>query len=262
MNPGEPHGQQLHPAALLTVRQVAALLGRKPVIWDNLHANDYDGRRFFVGPYSSRSHELREDVPGILINPNCEFPLNFVPLRTFAQYIGCDGKWTPREAYLSGMREWLPLLGTIGQPLSLDDLILFGDCYYLPHEEGPQAEALYNTANHLLGHKPADWGEQAKVFRQQAARLRDFCVRLTDLCDRSLFYSLSRRIWELREELDLFERFVSFKSNLANANLPFRSGFHLPGTYRGGLVARLQYLLLQQPDGSFTPSGPSVGGVS
>ena len=27
MNPGEPHGQQLHPAALLTVRQVAALLG-------------------------------------------------------------------------------------------------------------------------------------------------------------------------------------------------------------------------------------------
>lgn len=40
--------------------QIGALLGRKPVIWDNLHANDYDGRRFYVGPYSGRSRELRE----------------------------------------------------------------------------------------------------------------------------------------------------------------------------------------------------------
>src|SRR5688500_1750753 len=32
------------------IREIAALLRRKPLIWDNLHANDYDGRRFFVGP--------------------------------------------------------------------------------------------------------------------------------------------------------------------------------------------------------------------
>ena len=31
-------------------REMAALLRRKPLIWDNLHANDYDGRRFFCGP--------------------------------------------------------------------------------------------------------------------------------------------------------------------------------------------------------------------
>ena len=32
-----------------------------------------------------------------------------------------------------------------------------------------------------------------------------------------------------------------------------RSDFHLPGTYRGGMVARLQRLLVQHPDGTFTP---------
>jgi hypothetical protein len=33
-----------------------------------------------------------------------------------------------------------------------------------------------------------------------------------------------------------------------------RSDFHLPGTYRGGLVARLQRLLVQHPDGTFEPA--------
>ena len=36
------------------VREVAAQLRRKPILWDNLHANDYDGRRIMLGPYSGR----------------------------------------------------------------------------------------------------------------------------------------------------------------------------------------------------------------
>jgi hypothetical protein len=32
--------------------QVAKILQRPPVIWDNLHANDYDQRRLYLGPYS------------------------------------------------------------------------------------------------------------------------------------------------------------------------------------------------------------------
>jgi len=90
-------------------------------------------------------------------------------------------------------------------------------------------------------------------FRERATRLRDFCIRLAALDDRPLFYALSRRIWELREELDLLERYVTFKSQPANVDAPFASDFHLPGTYRGGLVARLQRLLAQHADGSFWP---------
>src|SRR5436190_517056 len=59
------------------VQQLRTILCRKPLIWDNLHANDYDGGRFYCGPYSGRPPELRNEVSGILINPNNEFPLNY-----------------------------------------------------------------------------------------------------------------------------------------------------------------------------------------
>jgi hypothetical protein len=77
---------------------------------------------------------------------------------------------------------------------------------------------------------------------------------MTELRQRPLFYALSRRIWELREELDLLERFVEVKSRGGPANVACRSDFHLPGTYRGGMVPRLQRLLVQQPDGTLAPA--------
>src|ERR1035437_10776995 len=127
------------------------------------------------------------------------------------------------------MREWLRRFATIGQPVSLEDLILFGDCYYLPHEEGPEAEALFERTRRLLGRNPAEWeGKEVTAFQQQAARLREFCVGMTELRQRPLFYALSRRIWELREELDLLERFVRHHSTGGPADTARRSDFHLP----------------------------------
>jgi protein O-GlcNAcase/histone acetyltransferase len=235
------------------IQELETVLRRKPLIWDNLHANDYDGRRFFCGPYAGRSPDLRRPVSGLLSNPNNEFALNFVPLRTLAEFVHCRGTWDARQAYLSAVREWLPRFATIGAPVTLEDLILFGDCYYLPYEEGPEAEALHAQLSDLLTSDPEQWGDRAFVLRQQLARLREFCSRLAELRGRPLFHALSRRIWELREELDLLERYVACKSGTGRSNVPCRSDFHLPGTYRGGMVPRLQRLLHQQPDGTYTP---------
>lgn len=238
------------------IQELQKILRRKPLIWDNLHANDYDGRRFYCGPYAGRPPELQSEVSGLLSNPNNEFPLNYVPLRTLAEFAHCPAtvKWDARKAYLSAMREWLPHFATISQPVTLADLVLFGDCYYLPHGEGPEAEALYERARSLLARNPAEWGEEAAAFRQQTSRLREFCVRMTALRHRPLFYALSRRIWELREELDLLERYVEFRSKPGQANAACSSDFHLLGTYRGGMVPRLQRLFVQQPDGTFAPA--------
>ena len=236
------------------VRRLQKILQRKPLIWDNLHANDYDGRRFYCGPYSGRSPELRGEVAGLLVNPNNEFPLNFVPLRTLAAFVHCQHRWDARRAYHSAMREWLPRFATIGRPVTLDDLILFGDCFYLPHEEGQEAKGLFGLARNLVATHPTKWGAQTGGFRKRAGRLREFCIRMTELRHRPLFYALSRRVWELREELDLLDRYVEFKSRPGQANMKFRSDFHLPETYRGGLVARLQHLLKQNPDGTFSPT--------
>ncbi len=225
------------------IRELAATLRRKPLIWDNLQANDYDGRRFFCGPYAGRAPELRGEVRGLLLNPNCEFPLNFVPVRTLGTFVNAptNAPWNARAAYLSALREWWPSFATIGAPLAWEDFIIFCDCFYLPHEDGAEAEALFQRVRVALSAKPSG------IVRAQVARLRDFCVRLTELRARSLFYALSRRVWELREELDLIDRC------LASPERNVASDFHLPGTYRGGFVPRLQRLLVPQSDGSFAP---------
>jgi protein O-GlcNAcase / histone acetyltransferase len=236
------------------VQELQAVLRRKPLIWDNLHANDYDGRRFFCGPYCGRAPALRDAVSGLLSNPNTEFPLNYVPLRTLAEFARCQGTWDARQAYLAAMREWLPCFATIGQPVAFENLVLFGDCYYLPHQEGPEAEALFERGRRLLARNPAEWGGQAASVLEQAIRLRDFCVRLAGLRQRPLFYALHRRLWELREELDLLAGYLEFKSDGRNRDVPGCSDFHLPGTYRGGMVARLQRLLILQSNGTLVPA--------
>src|SRR5204863_2158574 len=88
-----------------SILELQGVLRRKPLIWDNLHANDYDLRRFYCGPYSGRPPELRNAVSGLLINPNTEFPLNFVAVHTLAEFVRSPGNWDSRQAYLTAMRE-------------------------------------------------------------------------------------------------------------------------------------------------------------
>jgi hypothetical protein len=216
-------------------REIATLLRRKPVIWDNLHANDYDGRRFYCGPYSGRPPELRQEVNGILSNPNCEFPLNYVPIRTFATYFTTYVE-SSRQRYLNALGEWHQHFQIHRGGCGFDTLILFGDCFYLPHEDGPEAEwLLAKIKNGIRRGEPIE----------DVKRLRDFCGRLSELKDRSLFYALSRRAWELREELDLVDKYLEGGR---------KSDFHLPGTFRGGFIAQLQKLLKQKSNGNFSES--------
>jgi hypothetical protein len=190
----------------------------------------------------------------LLSNPNTEFPLNYVALRTLAAFVHCNGAWDARKAYLSAIREWLPRFATICQPITLEDLILFCDCYYLPHEEGPDAEKMYERARSLLARNPGEWtAERIAGFREPASRLHELCIRLTELRHRPLFYALSRRIWELREELDLLTQYFEAKCAGERHGFPSLTS-HLPGTYRGGMVARLQRLLVQEPDGTLRPA--------
>ena len=72
--------------AIQAIRDVARVICRPPVIWDNLHANDYDQTRLYVGPYEGRPPELLQHLRGVLVNPNCEFEANFIVMHTLAQW--------------------------------------------------------------------------------------------------------------------------------------------------------------------------------
>lgn len=68
------------------MEEISRVVQRKVTIWDNLHANDYDQTRLYLGPYSGRDARIIEHTRGVLTNPNCEFEVNFVALHTLAQW--------------------------------------------------------------------------------------------------------------------------------------------------------------------------------
>lgn len=70
-----------------TIETLTNVLKRRPVIWDNIHANDYDQRRVFLGPYDGRPVELFPMLNGVLTNPNCEFESNFIAVHTLASWL-------------------------------------------------------------------------------------------------------------------------------------------------------------------------------
>ncbi|PSN36772.1 Protein O-GlcNAcase [Blattella germanica] len=128
-----------------SIEEITDVLRRPPVIWDNLHANDYDQKRVFLGPYSGRSPDLIPKLRGVLTNPNCEYGANFVAIHTLAQWSRCnvDGKrdpsiredvpstlspnmYHPRRALRNAINEWLeeftkpkPAWGPIAKPQQL-----------------------------------------------------------------------------------------------------------------------------------------------
>lgn len=97
-----------HTISVESIVEVTSVLKRAPVIWDNIHANDYDPQRLFLGPYKvdstefsvktwSETHrgfssekdrptELISKLRGVLTNPNCEFYPNFVAIHTLATW--------------------------------------------------------------------------------------------------------------------------------------------------------------------------------
>lgn len=107
--------------SLSSIDEVASVLCRPPVIWDNLHANDYDQRLLFLGPYEGRSSELIPRLNGVLTNPNCEYGANFVAIHTLSQWSKCgpqdggDGRieinclYDSKEALNKALLEWIPI---------------------------------------------------------------------------------------------------------------------------------------------------------
>ena len=100
--------------------------------------------------------------------------------------------------------------------------------------------------------------EEALVSGRNGLRLGEYLVQVRKLSEESLYQALSCRIWELREELDLLEQYIEVKRALGRLAIPSLTSY-LPGTYRGGMVARLQRLLVQRPDGTFIPARERSG---
>uniref|UniRef100_A0A4W4GC87 Protein O-GlcNAcase n=1 Tax=Electrophorus electricus TaxID=8005 RepID=A0A4W4GC87_ELEEL len=95
-----------------SIEEVTKILRRPPVIWDNIHANDYDQKRLFLGPYKGRSTELIPRLKGVLTNPNCEFESNFVAIHTLATWY---------KSNMNGVRKDVVMNSTVSIQIKLEN---------------------------------------------------------------------------------------------------------------------------------------------
>ena len=154
--------------------EINRVLRRSPVLWDNLHANDYDQQRMFLGPYSGRDPEIISHLSGVMTNPNCEYSFNVPALFTLAAWSECfDSKsrvvtrgWNPVAAsnlaiphFLEEIRRPTQIGVHDARPEVADnveitkaDVELLFHLFWLPHSHGPKAEMLINEFKYLRDH--------------------------------------------------------------------------------------------------------------
>ncbi|MCX8107840.1 MAG: protein O-GlcNAcase, partial [Verrucomicrobiae bacterium] len=227
-----------------SIREVARVLRRRPILWDNLYANDYDVRRLHLGPYAGRPHSLKKEVDGVLLNPNCQCYANFVPVRSLASWLRT---WNIRESKAGwGMAVWA-WLGFFsiyaGRKLHFSDLRLLCDFYYLPTTVGPTARKFLDDVAKLLA--PPVVGRDSLLRRVERT-----CRRVTRLFDallglenRTLLHAIYPHMWEMKERILLVQELVRWLRSNPRPEGGFPPGSYPAASLRGCVCSELDRLL-------------------
>ena len=77
-------------------RGIGAVLGRRPLIWDNYPVNDASMTgELHIGPIRDRDAGLEELTAGIWVNPAMEPEASLVPMATWADYLDAPAAYDP-----------------------------------------------------------------------------------------------------------------------------------------------------------------------
>uniref|UniRef100_A0A671TND8 protein O-GlcNAcase n=1 Tax=Sparus aurata TaxID=8175 RepID=A0A671TND8_SPAAU len=288
-----------HKISVESIEEVSSVLKRAPVIWDNIHANDYDPQRLFLGPYKDRPTELIPKLRGVLTNPNCEFYPNFVAIHTLAtwckacpdggqrdvemgeslnaftiisqqlNYIKRQGEnkvchhslppsWPLSARLKKESSEEEPMQTDMGEsyvpgpdenplytaePLTLNDLKLLSELFYLPYEHGATARTMLQELDWLKNQrsaaaaetdKTAEWCSRAQQFDDMCEAVVQMFNRLSNAPNRSILYDLYNYICDIKSGVGLARHPPS--AQVMN-NDPEPWGF------RGGLSGEFQRML-------------------
>ncbi|KAL1005517.1 hypothetical protein UPYG_G00060090 [Umbra pygmaea] len=306
-----------HHITVESIVEVSSVLKRAPVIWDNIHANDYDPQRIFLGPYKDRPSDLIPKLRGVLTNPNCEFYPNFVAIHTLATWCrsnvgagpkdvemtgeedsGSDPCYSPQKALSLALTDWLeeflstdqpggrrpinpaPLkkdsldeepMQTEGgepvyvpgpgenplftaEPLTLADLQLLSELFYLPYEHGTTARTMLTELNWLKGHREAVVGGAVTPvtaeWRLRAERFDEMCVavvtmfnRLSNVPNRRILYDLYNYICDIKSGVGMARTYVKQLGGQGNPSPRVTCDDPEPWGFRGGLSGEFQRML-------------------
>ncbi|XP_035021216.2 protein O-GlcNAcase isoform X1 [Hippoglossus stenolepis] len=301
-----------HKISVESIEEVSSVLKRAPVIWDNIHANDYDPQRIFLGPFKDRPTELIPKLRGVLTNPNCEFYPNFVAIHTLATWCKATADEGPRDVKMAGdeeqdpcyspnkaltlaLTDWLqeflstdqpggpccpparlkkdsteeePMQTDKGdrsyvpgpgenplytaEPLTLDDLKLLSDLFYLPYEHGSTARTMLQQLDWLTNNsraataetdQTAEWCSRAQQFDDMCEAVVQMFNRLSNAPNRRILYDLYNFICDIKSGVGLARAYVKTLGGRGRPSAQLMNDDPEPWDFRGGLSGEFQRML-------------------
>uniref|UniRef100_A0AAR2JPP6 GH84 domain-containing protein n=1 Tax=Pygocentrus nattereri TaxID=42514 RepID=A0AAR2JPP6_PYGNA len=159
-----------------------------------------------------------------------------------------------KEVFVPGPNE-KPLF--TAEALTLEDLTLLAELFYLPYEHGPKAVQMLKEFNWLRANssivsvnskskdpeKVTEWNSRAENFEKMCCSVMQMFTRLSNSANRTILYDLYPYIWDIKSIISMVKSFVQWLGCRSQSSAQFLSGDQEPWAFRGGLAGEFQRLL-------------------
>merc|ERR1711971_501654 len=220
------------------IKEVGEVLQRKPLIWDNLHANDYDQQRLFLGPFKGRSPNLIPFLSGVMTNPNCEYSFNIPVLYTvgswYQSHLNSCGEWDSMQASKEAIPHFLAEMKRKTGSFTLDDLPKLN-----PEDEFTESEES-NSSFVEVTHSTfvLEWMRRFSIFNESCKKIFKMIDKWTYVANRELFFDINPYLNNLQVILRGCSRYLKWVS-LEKCQKLINGGPTLAGLM-GGFAGDLQ----------------------
>ncbi|EAR51054.1 Hyaluronoglucosaminidase [Oceanicola granulosus HTCC2516] len=236
---------------------VGEVLRRRPVIWDNFHANDYDIRRVFAGPLGGRSRDILPLVAGWITNPNNEAEANFPAIHTTGAYLA-DPDYAPERAIAAAVAAWQPRFRlAFGDGAVPSDLVaLLCDLFWQPFALGPETTRILSALRAALTvprPDPSDpaWRAALEDLRDLKRRINKLFTLMTEIENRDLFHTFHNYLWEAQEEVGHLVAYCDWLDEAPPPGAVFPATDRIHNFYRRGFGVAVQDILQRDRQGRY-----------
>uniref|UniRef100_A0A3B4B7U3 Protein O-GlcNAcase n=1 Tax=Periophthalmus magnuspinnatus TaxID=409849 RepID=A0A3B4B7U3_9GOBI len=143
------------------------------------------------------------------------------------------------------------------EPLTIEDLGLLAELFYLPYEHGPKAMQMLKEFNWLRANssvvsvnckrkddeKVTEWKTRAEKFEEMCCSVIHMFTRLSNSVNRTILYDLYPYIWDIKSIISMVKSFVQWLGCRSQSSAQFLKGDQEPWAFRGGLAGEFQRLL-------------------
>uniref|UniRef100_A0A669CA88 Protein O-GlcNAcase n=1 Tax=Oreochromis niloticus TaxID=8128 RepID=A0A669CA88_ORENI len=143
------------------------------------------------------------------------------------------------------------------EPLTLEDLCLLAELFYLPYEHGPKAMQMLKEFNWLRANssvvsvnckrreseKVTEWQSRAEKFEEMCCSVIQMFTRLSNTANRTILYDLYPYLWDIKSIISMVKSFVQWLGCRSQSSAQFLRGDQEPWAFRGGLAGEFQRLL-------------------